>query len=252
MSAPIIIGLSGASSSGKTTVANFLKKLFPNSDIIHEDDFYYPDEKVPFNQEIQDRDWDCPEAINFEDFVVVVDKLKHNIPIDKRKSIHLEKTNISNHVKTKVSISPELHDILVGKIEHALGDRKVFLIDGFLMFQNETLRKLMDIRLFFRTDFSTLKHRRSSREYSIDSGVWMDPPFYFEKRVWPQYYKYHHSLFVDGSDEDLIKRTGGTLNEYAKDTLGIDGFRNDDNSNLNVLLQKVVDTILNRIEREQI
>lgn len=36
----VVVGLSGASSSGKTTLARLLRDIFPNSFILHEDDFY--------------------------------------------------------------------------------------------------------------------------------------------------------------------------------------------------------------------
>jgi uridine kinase len=43
----IIIGLSGPSSSGKTTLARLLRTIFGlfGAFILHEDDFYYPDDK---------------------------------------------------------------------------------------------------------------------------------------------------------------------------------------------------------------
>jgi nicotinamide/nicotinate riboside kinase len=39
----IIVGISGASCSGKTTLARLLRDIFPNSFVIHEDDFYKPE-----------------------------------------------------------------------------------------------------------------------------------------------------------------------------------------------------------------
>jgi nicotinamide/nicotinate riboside kinase len=46
----IIIGLSGPSSSGKTTLARLLRSIIADEKrvrtfIIHEDDFYHPDDK---------------------------------------------------------------------------------------------------------------------------------------------------------------------------------------------------------------
>lgn len=38
-----IIGISGCSSSGKTTLARLLRDIFPNAMILHEDDFYKPE-----------------------------------------------------------------------------------------------------------------------------------------------------------------------------------------------------------------
>lgn len=39
----VIIGISGCSSSGKTTLARLLRDLFPETFILHEDDFYKPE-----------------------------------------------------------------------------------------------------------------------------------------------------------------------------------------------------------------
>lgn len=39
----VIVGISGASSSGKTTLARLLRDVFPNTFVLHEDDFYRPE-----------------------------------------------------------------------------------------------------------------------------------------------------------------------------------------------------------------
>ena len=39
----VIVGISGASSSGKTTLARLLRDIFPGTFILHEDDFYKPE-----------------------------------------------------------------------------------------------------------------------------------------------------------------------------------------------------------------
>lgn len=41
----VIVGLSGCSSSGKTTLARLLRDIFPNTFILHEDDFYRPEQE---------------------------------------------------------------------------------------------------------------------------------------------------------------------------------------------------------------
>lgn len=41
----VIVGLSGCSSSGKTTLARLLRDIFPNTFVLHEDDFYRPEEE---------------------------------------------------------------------------------------------------------------------------------------------------------------------------------------------------------------
>jgi nicotinamide/nicotinate riboside kinase len=39
----VIVGISGASSSGKTTLGRLLRDVFPQTFILHEDDFYRPE-----------------------------------------------------------------------------------------------------------------------------------------------------------------------------------------------------------------
>jgi dephospho-CoA kinase len=39
----IVVGISGCSSSGKTTLARLLRDIFPGTFILHEDDFYKQD-----------------------------------------------------------------------------------------------------------------------------------------------------------------------------------------------------------------
>ncbi|KAJ5160855.1 uncharacterized protein N7482_007859 [Penicillium canariense] len=82
----LIVGISGPSSSGKTTLARLLQRIFngvrlaPSSGdttatdsstlttfIIHEDDFYYPDDQIPYTTTPSGKtvqDWDTAAAID--------------------------------------------------------------------------------------------------------------------------------------------------------------------------------------------
>jgi nicotinamide/nicotinate riboside kinase len=39
----VVVGISGCSSSGKTTLSRLLRDIFPNTFVLHEDDFYRPE-----------------------------------------------------------------------------------------------------------------------------------------------------------------------------------------------------------------
>ncbi|KAJ5880284.1 uncharacterized protein N7473_011337 [Penicillium subrubescens] len=83
----LIVGISGPSSSGKTTLARLLQRIFCgvsldpslslssdakgndklNTFIIHEDDFYYPDDQIPYTTTPTGKtvqDWDTSAAID--------------------------------------------------------------------------------------------------------------------------------------------------------------------------------------------
>lgn len=44
----LIVAISGCSSSGKTTLARLLRDIFPNTFILHEDDFYRAETEYAF------------------------------------------------------------------------------------------------------------------------------------------------------------------------------------------------------------
>jgi nicotinamide/nicotinate riboside kinase len=58
----LVIGVGGATSSGKTTLAKHLLSLLPKGEcaMLHQDDFALPEEQLPWNDTLQARDWDSP------------------------------------------------------------------------------------------------------------------------------------------------------------------------------------------------
>ncbi|KAK4455532.1 nicotinamide riboside kinase [Podospora aff. communis PSN243] len=70
----VIVGISGCSSSGKTTLARLLRDIFPNTFILHEDDFYKPEDQLPIKHGLVD--WDCPEAISVPDMEAALSHIR--------------------------------------------------------------------------------------------------------------------------------------------------------------------------------
>jgi nicotinamide/nicotinate riboside kinase len=63
----VVVGISGASSSGKTTLSRLLRYIFPNTFILHEDDFFKTETELPKKRGLLD--WDCVEALSIPDIV---------------------------------------------------------------------------------------------------------------------------------------------------------------------------------------
>ena len=197
----LIVGLSGVSSSGKTTVARLLRELFPNSFILHQDDFYRPDDQIPVKNAIQD--WDCIEAIDVAKLVSCLTYIKEHssLPPDFHSKEDQNSVGDCNVDRSKF----EERRSIASQMLEVRTVRRVVFVDGFLLYSRElqAVQGLLDIKLFLRTDYQIAKARREARRgYVTLEGYWEDPPGYVDKVVWPNYVKEHSYLFRNGNIEE--------------------------------------------------
>lgn len=225
----ILIAIGGPSSSGKTTITKNLVKLFTDCKIIHQDDFYKPDDKIPIDPTTKEQNWDHPDAIDF-------DKLKNFI-----KKIREQGSSVVNEKfdTLEPDINIKLNDdetTYLKKSVQKFNKYDLVIVDGFMLFHDEELASLFDVKLFFHADYETLKSRRSKRKgYSTVAGFWVDPPNYFDDYVWPAYEKFHKQLFVEGD-------VNGELNDYSK-SMDIRGYKNSDDSKLTDMIEWSIEQI---------
>lgn len=199
----ILVACGGPSSSGKTTASKTLQNFLPDLTVIHLDDFYLHDTKIPIDDATGMQNWDCPEAIDFDRFIGYIRGIKHNntsIPEINSKeptevNLKLSQKEIA-HFQNKVNESQEIFQ-----------NKKIVLVDGFMLYHNPEIIELFDIKLFFHASYETLKERRESRSgYTTLDGFWVDPPHYFEKIVWPAYVRSHQYLFQDENVHLILKK----------------------------------------------
>lgn len=238
-----IIGFGGLSSSGKTTVAKTISKLLPDLVLIHQDDFYFPSEKIPLHPVLKEENWDSPEAIDFDKFIQTL----HRIRNEPGFQYHVDSLEIDETTLNFLLSALELKILQLKVAANVDKLSNIYLVDGFMLYVNQKVIDELNVKLFYKAPYLDCKKRRESRQgYNIIGGFWVDPPGYFDKLVWPEYYKYHKHLFVEGEDEDLIKRTGGELNQYAKE-LQLKDFYNPDGSTLFELVDLTLDYIIDKI-----
>lgn len=218
----ILVGISGVSSSGKTTLARLLRDILPNAFILHEDDFYKIDNEIPVNAD-GIADWDCLEAINLP----VLEEALAYIKTHGQSPPDFVSKEDKNSVG-EVDVDRKLVEDATGKL--SVADKSnglpICIIDGFLLYSEEMkrIRDLFDVKLFLRTDYQTAKGRREARSgYVTIEGFWEDPPGYVDEVVWPNYVKDHAFLFEEGDVEgelkqDVIGRLG--VQAVPKDTQG--------------------------------
>ncbi|KAJ9619164.1 ribosylnicotinamide kinase [Taxawa tesnikishii (nom. ined.)] len=186
----LLVGISGVSSSGKTTLARLLRDIIPNTFILHEDDFYKTDKEIPIKNGVAD--WDCLESINLPEFEQTLKFIKDKgaLPPD------FQSKEDQNSVG-EAGVNKDVVEQLKKRTHVSLHGRpgpSVAIIDGFLLFSEEmkAVRDLFDIKLFLRTDYKTAKARREARSgYVTLEGFWEDPPGYVDKVVWPNYVNDH-------------------------------------------------------------
>ncbi|KIW06444.1 uncharacterized protein PV09_02888 [Verruconis gallopava] len=219
----ILVALSGPSCSGKTTLARLLRDaLAPHAFILHEDDFYLTDAKIPVKK-VEDgrelQDWDCFESIDVEGLRDMLAFIKeHGRVKDDFQS--KEDQNAVGDVKVDMEVVKSWKSTFARAMEGIpKGRLSVAIIDGFLLF-SETMRQvreLFDVRLLLRLDHDTVKRRREARMgYVTLEGFWQDPEGYVDLIVWPNYVKDHAFLFKNGD-------VNGELDSDVCESLDIHG-----------------------------
>lgn len=242
MAKATLIGISGVSSSGKTTLARLLRDILPNTFILHEDDFYKTDAEIPVNKDgVQD--WDCLESINLSDLEKALDYIKTNGGLPHWLESKEDQNSVGESGIDKGRIAE-----LKRHAEEVLPEDKrkpIAIIDGFLLFSDEMkdIRNLFDVKLFLRTSFKTAKSRREARSgYVTLEGFWEDPPEYVEKVVWPNYAKDHAFLFHDGDVE-------GALNEEVCKQLAIDTMPKEAQGDMTACVNWAYDLVLRYLQK---
>ncbi|KAI1780487.1 P-loop containing nucleoside triphosphate hydrolase protein [Hypoxylon cercidicola] len=223
----VIVGISGASSSGKTTLARLLRDVFPGTFILHEDDFYRPETELPSRDGLLD--WDCAEAIDIPEMTRALLHIRTHgtFPpfVDSKEdqnSIGECPVSTSSIASAKSKVAAWLlpgapgHAILQDA-PHASGLR-MCVLDGFLLYSSEMeaggVPPLLDAKLLLLVSKARATQRRERRDgYVTIEGFWTDPPGYVDKIVWPNYAAAHARLFRGGDvegdlDEDVLREMG--------------------------------------------
>ncbi|KXN90122.1 Nicotinamide riboside kinase [Leucoagaricus sp. SymC.cos] len=231
----IFVGIGGATCSGKTTLAKHLRRILPDSVIIHQDDFAPPQEFVPVHPVHQVQDWDAPTgAISWDRLIAFLRRVKQTgeIPVDHRSHDHLNE-------QKDIPIPPELRDSWVAEFQKIKDERETgeasttvvwALVDGFLLYWHKDVIAELDVRIMLRVPHDVLKKRRHERhgyhtavQSDPEGTLWRDPPNYWEQIVYPAYLEAHREVFINedvehGAPTDKVK--GLVLLETLEMTMG--------------------------------
>lgn len=186
----IVIGVSGGSASGKTTVANRIKEACKDSVELLSHDFYYlSHDELPFEERVK-LNYDHPNAFDNERLINDIKLLKQSIPISRPVYSYTEYRRLPE----TVSVNPV----------------KVIIVEGFMIFENTELRELMDIKIYVDTDaderlirriIRDVKERGRSLESVIEQYINTVKPMH-EQFVEP-YKKYADIIVPRGGKNDV-------------------------------------------------
>ncbi|KAH9940469.1 P-loop containing nucleoside triphosphate hydrolase protein [Epithele typhae] len=199
----------GATCSGKTTLAKHLKRILPNSVILHQDDFAPPQELVPVHPVYGVQDWDKAEgAIQWDRMVKALDAVRSVKSSGEIPPEHVSHDHLNE--QKDVPIDDALFQrwkATFEKIEEEHQERgevlKWVMVDGFLLYWHPEVVNMLDHRVFLRVPEKALKQRRHERHgyHTAEGSLWRDPPHYWEQIVWPAYVDAHARMLEGGDVE---------------------------------------------------
>jgi uridine kinase len=143
----LIIGITGGTGSGKTTVVNQIVKHLPDNEVcvISQDSYYKATDNLSYEERTK-INFDHPRAIDF-DLIV-----KHLKELKLFKTIAQPVYSFVTHNRTENTVKTH--------------PKKVIIVEGILIFNNEELRNLFDIKIFVHADTDERLIRRVRRDIS--------------------------------------------------------------------------------------
>lgn len=140
----LVIGIAGGSGSGKTTLMkNLMEQFGENISVLSHDNYYKRHDELTFEERSQ-LNYDEPDALDTSLMIYQLDQLRHGRAID------CPVYDFSQHNRSADTIHVE--------------PRRVIIVEGIMIFENEALRNLMDIRIFVDTDADIRLCRRIKRD----------------------------------------------------------------------------------------
>ena len=193
---PVIIGVTGGSGSGKTTVSRAIfEQLHGHSLLMLQEDSYYNDQSdMPFEERIK-TNYDHPNAFDTE---LLVKQLKDLLDW---KTIEKPIYDYTEHTRSSE----------VEKVE----PKEVIILEGILVLNDPALRDLMDIKIFVDTDDDIRIIRRIQRDIEERGRSLQSVLDQYKSTVKPMYHQ-----FIEPTKRyaDIIVPEGGE-NQVAIDLL---------------------------------
>ena len=182
----LVIGIAGGTGSGKTTLMNNLIKTFQEDVTILSHDNYYKRHDDLTYEERCGLNYDEPAALETDLMAQHLEQLRQGQAID------CPVYDFTQHNRSDETIRIE--------------PRKVIIVEGILIFENQSLRDLMDIRIFVDTDSDVRLCRRIKRDVNKRGRSLESVLTQYQETVKPM-----HEMYVEPSKKyaNIIVPEGG-------------------------------------------
>lgn len=154
----LIIGITGGTGSGKTTVVRQIIDELKNEEVdVISQDSYYKDLSHLSKEERVKTNFDHPKSIDFDLLVAHLKELKAG------NTIQQPVYSFTEHNRTKETLETQ--------------PRKVVIVEGILIFAHPDIREMFDIKIYVHADSDERLIRRLKRDISergrdLDEVLW--------------------------------------------------------------------------------
>ena len=189
----LVIGIAGG--SGKTTLLKRIIETFgPSITVLSHDNYYKRHDEMTYEERSQ-LNYDEPDALETDLMVRQLDALRRG------EEIHCPVYDFTVHNRSDetVLIKPE----------------RVIIVEGILIFENQQLRDLMDIKIFVDTDADIRICRRIKRDVNKRGRSLESVITQYQQTVKPM-----HEKYVEPSKKyaDIVVPEGGK-NKVAREMI---------------------------------
>ena len=166
----LVIGSAGGTGSGKTTLMDNLVRRFGDQvTVLSHDNYYRRRDDMTIEQRRQ-VNYDEPDALETDLMVEHLDQLRRG------EAIECPVYDFTQHNRSDRTIT--------------IVPKRVIIVEGILIFENEALRDLMDIRIFVDTDADVRLGRRILRDVEERGRTLQSVLEQYETTVKPMHEKY--------------------------------------------------------------
>ena len=182
----LVIGIAGGTGSGKTTLMRRLIEKFEDEvTVLSHDNYYKRHDDLSYEQRCL-LNYDEPAAFDTSLMVYHLEELRRGHPI----ACPVYDFTVHNRSDETIHVVP----------------KKVIIVEGILIFENEALRNLMDIRIYVDTDADVRLCRRIKRDVNKRGRTLESVLTQYQETVKPM-----HEQYVEPSKKyaDIVVPEGG-------------------------------------------